>query len=268
MVYELFVKQLDGCTYCSGGLNCTAASEAMWLFRASQGKITTSSCHVRALTGDTSGGTHLGQMEDVSLHYGISNGKVYRPIGWDVLVSLIATKRYGTHLNISYQRLAGSAYDCFGGRFRGNHDVYVSGPAKTGFWRVGDPGADGRRAGIPSGFQDIPIALLKAAAGDLDLGGHPLGSGKAYAYITPPDPVVLSPKYAARVIHPTSLWNPGTKRWVYSGPNAIPIGTTLTCRSATYTFKGVPCYPIDPSSPHYPGYYIPKANVKLGARIG
>ena len=45
MVAELFVKQLDGCSYPvnhttpSGGFNCTCATEAMWLYRASGGKI-------------------------------------------------------------------------------------------------------------------------------------------------------------------------------------------------------------------------------------
>jgi hypothetical protein len=29
----------------------------------------------------------------------------------------------------------------------------------------------------------------------------------------------------------------------------------------------VPCYPVDGSSPNYPGYYVPKSSVKLGARV-
>jgi hypothetical protein len=267
MVYELFVKQLDGCTYHAQGDNCTCACEAMWLFRASQGKIKTTSCAVRTKTQDRVDGTNLGQMEIVSLAAGIDGGRVYRPAGWDTLTTAIASRRYGSHLNIRYRKLSGTRYDCFHGAFKGNHDLFISGPGRlSGTWRVGDPGADGRRETTPDGFQDIPVSLLKACAGDLDLGGHPLGFGRAYIYLTPPDPrTTASPKVHATVIHPTSVWNDGTKRWVYGGANAIKIGTPLICRTATYVKGNVACYPIDPSSPNYPRYFVPKVNVKLGA---
>ena len=269
MVFEIFVKQLDGCTYVSGGQNCTCASEAMWLYRASQGKIHTSACAVRKLTNDKSAGTNLGQMEQVSINYGITAGRVYRPASWETIESVMASNRYGMILQISYRSISGTAYDCFSGRFKGNHAYFVSGKgAKAGTWRVGDPGADGRRSGIPNGYQDIPVSLLKRAAGYLDLGGTTLGYGKAYAYVTPPDPSASSPKYHAQVTTTTSLWNNGTKKWVYSvsSGNGVPVGTQLIVRGANYTFDGVVCYPIDASSPHYPNYYVPKAHVKLGAR--
>ncbi len=270
---DIFVTQFDGCQYLvngkpSSGFNCTCATEAMWLYRASGGKTHTTSCRVREATGDRSNGTYLGQMEQVSIALGITTGRVYRPALWELPTSLVSAKRYGFHLNLSYRPLAGTRYDSFRNRFRGNHDVYVSGPGSTsGTWRVGDPGANGRYAGCPNGYQDIPVSLLKRAAGELDLGGHMLGFGKAYIYATPPDPSTSSPKYKATVIKATALWNDSTKKWVYNGANNIKVNTPLVVRGATYSKGGVVCYPVDASSPNYPGYYVPKANVKLGARV-
>lgn len=264
---DIHVKQLDGCTYMAGGFNCTPACEAMFLWRASQGRIRTSACSVRTKTGDRSGGTTLAQMEQVSIAYGISGGRVYRPCSWDTVRSLISARRYGFILQVSYRRLAGTRYDCFSSNFRGNHALYVSGPGTVaGTWRVADPGADGRRPGIPTGYQDIPETLLKSAAGDLDLGGHKLGYGKAYIYATPPDPATSAPKYHASIIKPTSLWNNGTQKWVYNGENMIQPPKALIIRAASYTKGGVDCYPIDSTSPNYANYYIPKVNVKLGTR--
>lgn len=272
---DIFVKQLDGCTYCSGGLNCTCASGAMAAYRASQGRVHMTACQVRQATGDRSGGTNLSQIDAVLQGHGI-HGKIYRPISAALFTQMIASGRYGAIIQVLYAALAGSPFDCWSGRFTGNHAMYISGPgAKPGTWRVADPGADGRRAGIPRGFQDIPIALMLAGAARLDIGGHALGVGKVYAYLTPADPVAagapkppsLAPSYRAVVSKPTSLWNIGRKRWVYGGANSIKPGTTLIVRTATYTFDGVPCYPVARESPHYAGYFVPKAHVKLGAKV-
>lgn len=271
MVYEVFVRQLDGCTYMGGGFNCTCASEAMWLYRASQGRVHLTSCQVRTETGDRSGGTNLTQVDAVSRHHGITGGRIYRPISATLLESLVATGKYGFIIQVLYLPLSNTPFDCWSGNFKGNHAMYVSGPgAKPGTWRVADPGADGRRQGIPTGYQDIPSNLMLKAAAMLDIGGRALGGGKAYVYATPPDPVAvagLSPRYHATVIHPTSVWNNGSKKWVYSGANAIKAGTALIVRSATYVKGGKPCYPIDVTSPNYAGYYVPKENVKLGGKV-
>lgn len=267
MPYEIFVKQLDGCTYKAGGFNCTTAAHAMWLYRASQGKIKTTSCAIRTKTGDKSGGTNLSQMEQISIALGITNGRVYRPTQWSTLTSIIGTKRYGSHLSISYRRLSGTKYDCFSGNFKGNHALYISGPGSVaGTWRVGDPGADDRRSGIPNGYQNIPISLLKSAAGDLDLGGRKLGFGLAYAYATPPDPATSAPMYKATVSVATPLWNNGSQKWVYT-TDPIDVGTPLIIRAAKYSKGGKDCYPIDASSPNYPNYFIPMNTVKLGVRV-
>jgi len=267
---DIFVKQLDGCSYVSGGLNCTCACHAMWLYRASQGKIKLSACAVRAKTGDRSGGTHLGQMEAISKSYGITAGRVYRPISTASAKSLILTGRYGTHWQGSYSVFADTPYDCFRGRFRGNHDWYVSGPGtKAGTYRVADPGADGRASGIPSGYQDIPISLMEAAAARLDLGGRMLGSGLVYAYFTPPDPVPTAPHYASTVTRATALWNDATQRWTFNGTAAIKVGTKLEVRAKQFPKGGVATYPVTCGTYacNYPGYYVPVKNVKLGGRV-
>src|SRR6478752_139636 len=195
MVAEIFVKQLDGCAYHSGGENCTCACEAMWLYRASQKAIHTTACHVRELSGDTDGGTRLEQMQTVSQHYNITGGALYRPTLATTLQAMVVSGRYGAIIDIDYSPLAGSRYDCFDGNFRGSHALYLSTGTPTTV-HYADPGADGRRDSIPSGYQDAPWSLLVKAAGLLDLGGQTLtqkyGPGHVYAYVTPADPVFPS----------------------------------------------------------------------------
>lgn len=219
MVAEIFVPQLvrSGaplCTLCGGktmnGLNCTCAVEAMWLYRATQGRIKTNACHVRDLTDDCVGGTNLKQMLAVSVSYGVTGGKLYQPIDNDVLFDLIDTGRYGAHYQISYAPVSGTAYDAFGGRFKGNHDIFLSGPGKAaGTIRVGDPGA--------SGFRDWPRSLLRTGAGRLDLGGGvtinaEYGGDKCFSYVTPADPATSTTLYHVSFSGRTALYDsPGGK---------------------------------------------------------
>jgi hypothetical protein len=267
VTFEIFVKQLDGCGYMPGGFNCTCASDAMWLYRASQGRIHTGSCAIRTATGDRSGGTNLSQVEAVNEKLGVTGGKIYRPMTDDLFAQLIGTGRYGAIIQVSYAPLSGTKYDAWSGRFKGNHAMYVSRPGdKAGTWRVADPGADGRRAGIPLGYQDIPTTLMLQAAARLDIGGRVLGTGKVYAYFTPPDPVTVpSPHHGAVVTHATSLWNDVTKRWTFNGPNQIKVGTKLEIRSKRFPKGGVSCYPVTQGSyaDNYPGYYVPAKNVRI-----
>src|SRR5690242_1205105 len=228
MSTNLFVKQLDGCTYMSGGFNCTAASEAMWLYRASQGRIHESSCQVRTETGDRSGGLTLEEAQAVSVKHGITGGRLYKPTDFSILKTLLLTHRYGAIVQIGYSVIAGTALDCFDGGFRGGHAVFVRDGGT--YASVGDPGADGRRPSIPSGWQAYSWSILAKAAAALPLGnGSVLGAGKVYAYMTPADPVSVAPTYTATVMKAgTRLWNDATKRWVYS----LAVGTRLTVRGA------------------------------------
>lgn len=267
---DKFTKQLDGCTYKSGGFNCTCACHAMWLYRASQGKINITACQCRTKTGDRSGGTNLRQMEQISLSYGISTGRVYQPAKFDTLLSLLRTGRYGAHINIHYSSIKGTKYDCFSGGFSGNHDWYCSGMGTiAGTLRIADPGADGRRPGIPNGYQNIPISVVKTAAGRLNLatsGYRALGFGLVYAYVTPPDPATAANHHKARVSKQTQLWNDSSKKWVW----IQPVGTVLEVRGAGYPKGGVNCYPVTDgpcaaaaNTSDRAGYYVPVSNVKL-----
>ncbi len=270
MVAEVFVKQLDGCKYCSGGLNCTAASGAMAAFRGSAGRVVLSACQVRAETGDKQGGTNLSQIDAVLRHHGVV-GRIYRPIAAATFVALMETGRYGAIIQISYRAIAGTAYDCFGGKFRGNHAEYISAPGPGETWRVGDPGADGRRAGIPRGYQNIPISLMLRAAAQLDIGGRALGTGLVYAYLTPADVVTVpTPHRGSVVTVATSLWNDQTKRWVFNGPNALKVGTALEIRARQFPKGGQACYPVTSGSyseqhgtSKYAGYYVPVTHVRI-----
>lgn len=193
MVAEIFVKQLDGCAYHSGGDNCNCAAEAMWLYRASQGAIRLSACDVRRETHDDSGGTRLDQVQAVSIAHGVPGGRLYKPEKFDTIENLIRTGRYGAIIQLDYSPLVGTKFDCFEGNFREGHSVYCSRGTSTTV-RYADPGADHRRAGIPNGYMDMPWPLMKRAAGLLDLGnGETLnserGAGYVYAYVTPADPV-------------------------------------------------------------------------------
>lgn len=230
MVYERFVKQLDGCSLCGGksmgGLDCTCAAEAMWLFRASQGRVTTTACHVRDLTDDCVSGTNLEQMEKVSAHYGLMGGMLYRPTTFDRIADLVRGGRFGAIIQIDYSPLVGTRFDCFGGGFRDAHALYLSG-GTTYSGHAADPGADGRRTGIPHGYQDYPWSLLRNAAGMLQLGNgetvnSEFGAGRVYAYLTPADPVVSTTHYRVTITGPTRL---------YETPNGVKDGSVSV---ATY----------------------------------
>lgn len=243
MTFELFAPQLVRtgaplCVLCGGktmnGLNCTCAVERMWLYRASQGKIDVSVCHIRDLTNDCIGGTNLRQVEEVSHLYGITGGQVYQPVDIDVIFGLVESGRYGSHLNISYQPVARGPHDAFGGRFTGNHDIFLSkAGATTGTIRTGDPGS--------SAYHDWPMTLLREAAGLLELSpgvtlNDEAGRGKCYAYVTPPDPVIETwwpdyagppPANATFAVH----FGPGFY-WVYNA-NGTRHGLYPTARGFT-----------------------------------
>ncbi len=240
MTVERFVKQLDGCTLCGGksmgGLNCTCAAEAMWLYRASQGSISTTACHVRDLTNDCDGGTNLEQMAAVSAHYGITSGKVYRPMSFSSFETAMRSGRYGAIIQVNYAPIRGTQFDCFGGGFHDGHGMYASrGNSLT--CHYADPGADGRRAGIPDGYQNMPWSLLERAAGELDIGGRQLGLGKIYAYLTPPDPVTPTQEYIVTISGRVTLYN-------HPGGTKVGAVTQATYRCARSKVNGAWWYRI------------------------
>lgn len=189
MVYQAgFVKQLDGSRY--QGSNCNCASDAMLIRRATHGVKRPSASTIRKLTHDTFGGTTLRQVQIVnSSDYGIKS-YLKQPIDWDELMDKARNKR-GFILQIGYQALRYTKYDCFRHNFGDNHSIWINHMNADGTLRGADPGADGRYKGCPTGYQNYPRALLKKAAGQLDLSGlgtksyRPLGAGRAYALMAP-----------------------------------------------------------------------------------
>ena len=189
MVYQAkFVKQLDGSRF--QGSNCNCASDAMLINRATRGAKRPSSATVRKLTGDTFGGTNLRQVHDVNrVHYGFRS-VLQQPIAWDELMERARAGR-GFILQLYYQPLRYTRFDCFRHNFGDNHSIWINHMNADGTLRGADPGADGRYRGCPSGYQNYPRALLKRAAGKLDLSGlgtssyRPLGDGKAFALLSP-----------------------------------------------------------------------------------
>lgn len=226
MVAEIFVKQLDGCTYHSPGDNCNCAAGAMLLFRASQGRIHLTSCQVRVRTGDRSGGTNLEQVQKIATSYGIKT-TLYRPGLFPKVQQLIESGRYGAIIQIGYRILRNTAWDCFEGQFAGGHSVFVS-AGTSAHAREGDPGADGRRADTPRGYQSMPWDLLERAASGLPLDdagtllSDEFGSGRVYALLTPADPAVSSQRWMVQINgNPT---RPATFTQLYAGMDGARSG--------------------------------------------
>lgn len=230
---EIFVKQADGSTY--QWSNCTCASDAMWLYRASAGKVRTTGAAVRYLTGDKSGGTTLAQMDEVNTsHFGVPCIPLYG-IDIDDLWARIREGR-GAIIQYGYGPLLGTRW-ASSRIFAGNHASYVPEVAtRTG--TLGDPLADGRFSWVPRGYQDdVPLSLLREAAGELVIGtrnNQPvrLGAGRVYAMLTPKDAVPTVPP--ARIV---------TTAPDHNGENRmISYSQVETTKTRMYLAKGQPLF--------------------------
>ncbi len=147
--------------------NCAAATGAMDLDRDTRGTMVTTGARIRSLTGTTSGGLRLDQIDEALLKgFGPRDHLDVRPkLGFVDAMTQIRAGR-GAEIYFSYRPLIGTKFDCFSGRFAGIHAAWANELSQDGtllYW--GDPGADGRRAGIPKGFQWIPVSLVRQAAG-------------------------------------------------------------------------------------------------------
>lgn len=183
------VGQLDGTKY--QGFNCMPWSDSKLVDRATQGRNKPSAPRIRTLAGDYSGGLNMTQVQAVDTKYYGFTPRKFMPIAWTDLMALPHER--GFLLSIGYGPIAGTRYDCFRGRFKDNHAIYVQGRLVDGLDEA-DPGADGRYTGCPHGYQKLPFSLARQAAGALDLSGlgtsgyRPLGAGKAYVLLAPKDP--------------------------------------------------------------------------------
>jgi hypothetical protein len=192
MVYRPVIEkecyQLDGSKF--QGTNCGPSADSVFIRRATHGSRRPSSRGIRARTGDTEGGTNLRQLHLVNTtDFGV-RGVLYQPIAWDDLMDHFRAGR-GALLDIWYGVLRVTSHDASRRRYSDNHRIYVNHLTKYGNLRYFDPLADGRYQGCPEGWQSIKPAVLKDAAGKLDLSGlgtgayRPLGAGKAYALLIP-----------------------------------------------------------------------------------
>lgn len=193
-------------------LNCTCASGATALDRDTRGRDRTTGGKVRALTGDTIGGTNLDQV-DAALRSGWppqDHLDSRRMMAFDDAVDEVASGR-GAVVQIGYDGgFAGTKLDGSPG-FTGNHAIYwnavrvARGPDgvldyERSRAQVHDPLWDGRRPGIPSPLlRWIPLSTLRRACGRLELSnGVRVGTGRGYFGFTrdtepdapKPDPII------------------------------------------------------------------------------
>lgn len=186
------VIQLDGSRY--AGSNCTAASAAIGLDRATSGAKRTTGARVRALTGD-SGGLTLAQVDN-ALNRGWGSNIDVRWMApfWDIVDEIASG--HGALLQGGYgvfhaYHLAGSF------TFFGNHSIWWN---EVRLVRSGghvdlddstalifDPLWDGRMSSIPSKrMRWVPLRMMYQFAAMLALGGGRLvGPGRCYAGLMP-----------------------------------------------------------------------------------
>lgn len=180
----VFVKQLDGSRY--AGLNCTCASAAMALDRHTIGAKHATGAYVRFLTGDTTGGTTLAQVDAALARTWGVNLDVEYGLSWDAFSTRIRAGQ-GAILQGWAAVTRGTRWQA-SETFGGNHAWYVNDRNDDGFL-VYDPLADGRRPGIAKSPMRIPAAVVREFAGRLNVGDpaegyHALGLGKVYAAFT------------------------------------------------------------------------------------
>jgi hypothetical protein len=189
-----FVRQGDGSP--AQWDNCAAATGAMDLDRDTRGGMTTTGARIRQLTGTISGGLLLSQIDAALLKgFGPRDHLDVRPKIAFVDAMNHLRLGQGAELYFSYRPLIGTKFDCFSGRFAGIHAAWMNELSADGtaiYW--GDPGADGRRADVPRGYQWIPVSLVRQAAGLY------IGSGYAQLGFSRD----TEPAYKARI--PAGTW--------------------------------------------------------------
>ena len=192
------VDQLDGSRY--EGLNCNCAAAAMALDRHTLGKDRTTGAYVRALTGDTSGGTNLAQVDAALNKRWNVNLDVRYGLSFDAFMDKIQAG-HGAILQGSCLATKGTTYQ-ESESFAGNHSWFVNSHNADGFLCY-LPLGDARRAGITDSPRRIPKSVVYKFAGLLDLGtGTRLGMGKVYAGFTRDTEPHVILRYGARKTNP------------------------------------------------------------------
>jgi hypothetical protein len=161
------VIQLDGSPY--QGRNCGCAVAADLIRDQTCNRLSPTAAQVRTKIRTSSGAQFTGALSITQIHAVVTNtykqdASLAFGISFANLEALMRTGK-GAVISIDYGPLRGTAYDCFRGQFGGEHYGWVDKRNANGTWRWADPGADGRSPGVPKGYQAIPDALLRKAAG-------------------------------------------------------------------------------------------------------
>lgn len=203
-----FVKQLDGSRY--AGLNCTCACAAMAADRNTIGQRRYTAATIRGLTGDTSGGTTLRQVDAALAKVGL-NLDVRTPMPVSTFDASLRDGR-GAILQGSSRATKGSRYQA-SETFAGNHAWWVNEGRGwrivNGFWTptdylVFDPLGDGRRPAIVKSPFWLPRSYLLTFARllDVDGNGNLLGPGRVFAALSKDTEPHFHPHYGGRATSP------------------------------------------------------------------
>jgi len=199
-----------------GPLNCQTHTASRLVMRANEGKrpaATTgvwppTGAAIRAYTGDNSGGVNHSQVSVVARTKYDTILSVRYGLPFDDFIDLVEETR-GAGLSIWYKRIRDSPFRG-STTFYQNHEIFIGGVDRERgvFTDVVDPLADGRYPGLFKGPGNYPIALLRMAAGDLNVASQAgdyvrLGTGLCYAIVTqptgsPPSAPVVPPSSGIR----------------------------------------------------------------------
>lgn len=163
----LHVNQLDGSI--DAGRNCGCAVAAMAVEQATCNRARPTAAQVRTHVKNPDGSIYHGplsinQIRDVVVGTYKQHVEVRYGMALSAFSATISSGRGGV-IAIDYSPFVGTRFDCFRGQFGGDHFLWAADRNPDGTWKIADPGADGRAPGIPRGYQAIPDALIRRAAG-------------------------------------------------------------------------------------------------------
>ena len=249
-----------------GWTNCTPASIAMGISKATAHAKNPDDCTLRRMTGDTSGGTRLSQYESIAAKFGVvlevrNGGNACTPayaagqlyLGRGFALQGDAGQLVGTPLRISSGRV--------------NHCVYVN--AGRGWHKdanghvipsevlVYDPGADGKRTTWGTRYHGPawwPWLLALQFAAQLHIYGEgderTLGAGAFYAALFPSTEPHVHLKHGAHRTDPfpdhTTAYHPRKGRTVpvRSGPGTeYPVVRRLATGTSFLAYQSVEATP-------------------------
>lgn len=235
--------------------DCMASEGAVALDAHTGGAIRTSPHIIRYYGGDYSGGIGVDDVDKAwNDHF---NRDLLTPAGygWADLMSAVRARRH-VIVGVNYGKVPYAYQVQKGGTF--DHAIGIDD------YRSSD-GAILRYDSLDTKAVWVPQSAIRPAAEALALRIRGT-AGSLFVGLTAIRPLLgTTTHYSAKVIHPTTLWNTKTLRWVYS-TNKITSIPGLIVRGNVVKAGGQECYFIsEPDA--YNVYCIPKANVQLIAKV-